>query len=82
MTKLIGSEKQIAWAQNIIDDVTATCNLNIEKFEKINFHDTVAQYKKALETLKAVSETKNGQDAGWIINHRDMFYDLVGKNIK
>lgn len=71
--KLTGSEKQIKWANDIIDRLTKTIDMNLERAKKYQMED----YITAWETVKAqfgkdiIPNLLNQENnAAFIIEHR------------
>lgn len=71
-----GTEKQIAWAQDIrshaIVDIESNINLNAERYEEFDHHPmyaaNIASYKIMRAVIEGIYEAHD--DAEYIINHR------------
>ena len=73
-----GTEKQIAWAENIKNEAVETCRKNIEINEQRvaetahpMYNANIAAYKVMLAVLEKMFEINAQQDAGWWIDHRE-----------
>lgn len=73
---LQGTEKQIAWAEDIRRNAINTINNNIERMEKENpklFRYDIEAFKEIGESLRKVLTQPQGAKASLIIEKRSMF---------
>jgi hypothetical protein len=74
--KMKGTEKQIAWAQDIrsqaIENIESNIKLNAERYEEFDHHPMYAANVESYKIMRAVIEGiyEAHDDAEYIINHR------------
>jgi len=67
-----GTEKQIAWAEDIKRTTIDTCKNNIERMNgEALFEANVDAYKIMLAVIDKIIEINADKDAAWWIDHRN-----------